>query len=62
MTIQASATCLIPTGNGLRPGFAQPVGEVVPVVLATLLIIERATFLAGTVWDAHFPACARKPR
>ena len=60
--VSIGATYLIPTGNGLRPSFAQPVGEVVPAVLATELIVEGATLLAGIVWDAHFPTCARKPR
>jgi hypothetical protein len=52
--VSVGATCLIPTGSGLRPSFAQPVGEVVPAVLTSELIVDATTRLTGTVWDAHF--------
>ena len=44
------------------PSFAHPVGKVVPVVLATALIVEEATLLAGIARGAYVPTCAREPR
>ena len=60
--VSVGATCLIPTGNGLRPSFAQPVGEVVPALLATALLVDAAPLLVGIFRDAHVPICARWPR
>jgi hypothetical protein len=60
--VSVGATYLIPTGNGLRPSFAQPVGKVVPAVPATLLTAEGTTLLAGIFRDASLSTFARKPR
>jgi len=57
-----SEQSISPTGNGLRPSFAHPVGKGVPVVLAVALMVEEATLLAGTVRDAPVSTCAREPR
>ena len=48
-----------PTGNGLRPSFAQPVGKGVAVVLAMALLVEAATLLAGIAPGARSSTCAR---
>ena len=57
-----SEQSISPTGNGLRPSFAHPVGKEVPVVLAVALMVEEATLLEGIVRDVPVSTCAREPR